>query len=148
MADYLFSNSVNIRLPSQPSTTDPELYNELSIIYNAIRQLQVGLDNVLDTISNPQVVDYTINLTDRGRCIDTNSDVTIPKDDSIPFPPGSTVGIANTTNVSIQIIPATDVSLVVAGTGTTGTRTLAGYGMATIRYMGNNIWYIIGAGVS
>lgn len=148
MVDYLFSNSVNLRLPSQPATADPELFDELSIIYNAIRQLQTGVDNVFDTRSNQQVVDYTINLTDRGKCIDTNSDVTIPKDDSIPFPLGSTVGIANTTNASIQVIPATDVSLVVAGTGTTGTRTLAGYGMATIRYMGNNTWYMIGAGVT
>lgn len=39
------NTSVDLILPSTPNTLDPELFNQLLIIYNAIRSLALGLDD-------------------------------------------------------------------------------------------------------
>lgn len=145
---YLFSNSINLQLPLQPETTDPEQFKELLILYNAIRQLHAALDGFFDIPPKQFTAAHTLDITDRGHSIDTTANVTIPKDDNVPWNLGATVMVTNLSNGNISIIPAAGVTLVVAGTATSGTRTLAKYGMATLRYVGNNIWLIIGAGVS
>lgn len=141
-------NALDIRLPQTPNITDPKLYPEFAIIYNAIRQLQYGVDQFLDIPPTVKTAAYTLNIGDRGRSIDTTADVTIPLDTAIPFPVGTTVLITNTNSVSINIIPASGVTLLKAGTTVSGAKALANYGMATVRYLGGNVWLIAGAGIA
>jgi hypothetical protein len=143
------SNTIDMRLPMMPDTKDPEMYRELMLVYNALRQLQNGTDKYLDIPPNIQNAPYTITYLDRGQSIDTNSNVTIPTEASVgyKFPLGTTISIINISNGNISIIPATGVTLILAGTATTGTRTLNMWGVATIRRIGTDAWLILGAGI-
>jgi hypothetical protein len=144
---YVQDNALDIRLPQTPTTSDPKLYPELAVVYNAIRQLQYGVDQFLDIPSSTQTAAYTLSILDRGKSIDTTSNVTIPLDASIPFPIGATIVITNTTTTPISVIPTVGVTLITAGTVTTGTVPVASYGMVTIRYLGSDVWLIAGTGV-
>ena len=53
-----------------------------------------------------------------------------------------------TTTGATTISNAAGVSLVQAGSGATGARTLAQYGMATIIKVNTDLWYISGTGIS
>jgi hypothetical protein len=147
MADYVQDNSLDIRLPQTPQTADPKLYNELALIYNAIRQLQYGVDQFLDIPPKVQTAPYTIDISDRGKSVDTNSAVTIPNSSTQAFPPGATVLITNISNIPINVIPTAGVTLIKAGTNISGAVALGPYGMATIRYLGTNVWLVVGAGI-
>lgn len=103
----------------------------------------------LNIPQNSQSVDYTLALTDSGKHIfetGASKTITIPANGSIPFPIGSAVTIvANTNSVSIAI---TSDTLRWAVDGSTGTRTLAAYGIATILKTSATEWLINGTGVS
>jgi hypothetical protein len=51
-------------------------------------------------------------------------------------------------SASTSVVPQAAVSLIQAGTGDTGTRTIAQYGMVTLVKVGTNTWYINGTGVT
>lgn len=141
-------NALDVRLPQSPITTDPKLFAELVLVYNAIRQLQYGVDQFLDIPPTVKNAAYTLSIADRGRSIDTTADVTIPLDSAIPFPLGATILITNISTAAINIIPTAGVTLLKAGTTVSGAKALANYGMATIRYLGGNVWLIAGAGIA
>jgi len=144
------SNTIDMRLPVTPNTTDPELFRELNIVYNALRQLQNGTDKYLDIPGQQKSAPYTLTYLDRGQSIDTIANVTIPEEVAAGyyFPVGAVITIINTSNVAISIIPTTGVTLILAGTTTVGTRTLSGWGVAALRRIGINAWICLGAGVS
>ena len=76
--------------------------------------------------------------------------MTIPDENTIgyKFPLGTTISIINISSSNISIIAASGVTLILAGTTTTGNRTLSNWGCATIRRIGLNSWICLGAGVS
>jgi hypothetical protein len=63
-------------------------------------------------------------------------------------PYGQTVSIYNNTVTSMSIIAGAGVTLRLAGTLSTGTRTLARYGVATVICVSSNTFVMSGAGVS
>jgi hypothetical protein len=144
------SNTIDMRLPISPNTTDPEMFRELSIIYTALRQLQNGTDKYLDIPPNIQDSPYTLTYTDRGQCIETTADVTVPNETTIgyKFPLGATISIINISSASISLIADSGVTLVLAGTTNVGDKTISNWGCATIRRIGSNTWIVLGAGVS
>lgn len=143
------NNSLAVQLPLTPPSKDSATYNDFMIVYNAIRQLQYGVDQFLDIPPNVVTAPYTWAITDRGHSIDTTADITIPLDaNPSTFNPGATTLITNLGTGPINIIASVGVSLVKAGTTITGNRVLSQYGMATIRYIANNVWLITGAGIS
>lgn len=105
------------------------------------------VDALRDIASSAQSTSYTLALTDRGKSVDTTASVTIPANASIAFPVGSVVTITNTSGANITIAITTD-TLRLAGTATTGSRTLAQYGVATIRKIASTTWVIAGTGLS
>ena len=97
---------------------------------------------------NAQTGAYGLVLADNGKHISiTTGGVTIPSNASQPFPIGATVVIFNNSG-SPQSISITSDTLRQAGTTNTGTRTLAGYGLATAIKVDTTLWVITGAGIS
>lgn len=72
---------------------------------------------------------------------------TIPANGSVPLEIGTTIVFVNPAAVSTSIAITTD-TMYLAGTGTTGTRTLAAYGMATAVKITATSWMISGNGLS
>jgi hypothetical protein len=102
---------------------------------------------------NSQSTAYTAVLADSGKCIfhpstDANARTfTIPANGSVAYPIGTAISFVNMTSQVISIAITTD-TMYLAGTGTTGTRSLAQYGTATALKMTSTTWIISGAGLT
>lgn len=97
---------------------------------------------------NAKTANYTLALTDAGKHISiTTGGVVIPANASVAFPIGTTIVVYNDSATSQNITITTD-TLRLAGTATTGTRALAGYGVATLMKVASTTWACMGAGVT
>lgn len=112
----------------------------------------IGLPQVAIAATGAQA--NTFAATDAGKHYyvtgtPTSVTLTIPANGTVPFPIGATIIIMNdlgaATNISIAITTDT---LQLAGTGTTGTRTLARYGVATLTKVTSTKWIISGNGLT
>lgn len=106
------------------------------------------VDRLRDVIAVQKSGSYTLALTDRGKSVDTSAGVTVPANATVGFQISATVTITNTSASSITITQASGVTLRQAGTTNTGNRTLANYGVATLRKIATDTWIISGAGLS
>jgi hypothetical protein len=109
----------------------------------------VGFRN---TPVNSQSAAYTLVLTDAGKTIlhpdsDNNARTfTIPANSSVNYPIGTVVTFVNLINtVTIAI---TSDTMYLAGPGTTGSRTLSAYGVATAVKLTSTTWLISGNGLT
>jgi hypothetical protein len=102
---------------------------------------------------NSQSAAYTAVLADSGKCIfhpstDANARTfTIPANSSVTYPIGTAISFVNMTSQVVSIAITSD-TMYLAGTGTTGTRSLAQYGTATALKMTSTTWIISGAGLT
>jgi hypothetical protein len=93
---------------------------------------------------NSQVSAYTLALSDMGKHISiTTGGVVIPANASVAFPIGATIVVFNNSGSSQTISITTD-TLRLAGTATTGSRTLAQYGLATLVKVTSTVWVATG----
>ena len=102
-----------------------------------------------DVPQNAKTAAYTLTLTDRGNSIDVSTGgitITVPLNSAVAFPIGATVSITNLAATAITV--SSSATLRQAGTANTGSRTLAAYGMATLRKVATDTWFISGAGLS
>lgn len=95
---------------------------------------------------------YTLALSDAGKHLYVTAGAfatTIPADATLNFPVGTAITFV-CEDAGKTIVPASGVTLVLAGTGaaTTGTRTLAIGAVATLIKVQANRWYISGSGVT
>lgn len=110
----------------------------------------VGFRNVPQ---NSQSAAYTTVLADAGKHIyhpssDANARTfTIAANASVAYPVGTSITFVNETSQVVTIAITSD-TLVLAGTGTTGSRSLAQYGVATALKVGTTRWIINGTGLS
>jgi hypothetical protein len=100
---------------------------------------------------NSQNAGYTLVLGDAGKCIlmATAGTFTIPPNSgggSVAFPVGTVVSFINGSTSST--IPITTDTMTLAGTATTGTRTLAANGIATAVKITSTTWIISGTGLT
>jgi len=121
-------------------------------LFFTLGQVQDNVDGfydwAVDIHGNVKSAAYTLALTDRGKSIDTTAGVTVPANATVALPTGATVMVTNTGFAAITITAAAGVTLRLAGTTTTGNRTLAGYGVATLRKVATDTWIAAGAGLS
>jgi hypothetical protein len=97
---------------------------------------------------NSQTASYTLALSDIGKHISiTTGGVVIPANGSVAFPIGATVAVYNN-SASNQTISITTDTMYLAGTATTGSRTLAQRGLATCVKVAATTWVISGAGLT
>jgi hypothetical protein len=101
---------------------------------------------------NEQSTAYTLVAADAGKSVvhpisDNNARTfTIPANGSVAYPVGTTITFINMIN-TVTIAITTD-TMYLAGAGTTGSRTLAAYGMATAVKMTSTTWIISGNGLT
>jgi hypothetical protein len=97
-----------------------------------------------------QVIGYTLVLADAGKHVvmnGTSITLTIPANASVAFPIGTAIAIFNSNTTDLSIAITTD-SLILVGTTSTGTRTLARNGLASILKLDSTTWVISGTGLS
>lgn len=93
---------------------------------------------------NSQTASYTLALSDMGKHISiTTGGVVIPANGSVAFPIGASIVIFNNSGSSQTISITTD-TLRLAGTATTGSRTLAQYGLTTLVKVTSTAWVATG----
>jgi hypothetical protein len=92
---------------------------------------------------------YTIVAADAGKHIYSTATrtVTIPSNASVAMPVGSTIVFIAATGATVTIAITTD-TMYLAGPGTTGSRTLAAFGMATAVKITSTSWIISGNGLT
>jgi len=102
---------------------------------------------------NSQSAAYTLVLADAGKVIlhpstDANARTfTIPANSSVAYAVGTVLTFVNMTSQVVTIAITSD-TLYLAGTGTTGSRSLAQYGMATAVKLTSTTWLISGSGLT
>ena len=105
-----------------------------------------SLGNVRNIVQQTKSAPYTLVATDNGQCIITNSGVTVP---ASVFVAGNVVTIYNNSGSTITITQGSGLTLQFAGqsTSTTGNRSLALYGIATVLFLSASSAVITGAGL-
>jgi len=142
--------------------------SDLHVIWNGAGTTQYAAFNpsglqiyggVYDTLGDVRIVpqngqagNYTLALTDSGkhvRCTNAGAQIlTIPTNASVNFTVGAIVTVVNTGTTAVSLTPTGGVTLTQAGTGATGTRTLAVNGLASLLKIGTDAWFATGTGLS
>jgi hypothetical protein len=103
---------------------------------------------------NSQSAAYTLVLADAGKHIlhpsaDTTARTwTIPANASVAFPIGTAITFVNQNAAGVITIAITTDTMRLAGAGTTGSRTLAANGIATVLKSTATEWIISGTGLT
>jgi hypothetical protein len=128
-------------------------HNDLADAVNAVEAaLGTNLNNVISLPQNAQSTAYTLVLADSGKSIvhpitDNNPRTfTIPANGTVEYPVGTAVTFINMIN-TLTISITTD-TMYLAGAGTTGSRTLAAFGVATAIKVTSTSWIVSGNGLS
>lgn len=101
--------------------------------------------NIRDIPVNNQTTTYTTVSDDNGKTITTTANVTV---NGAIFSNGQAVSIYNNSASNITILPGTGVTMYLAGTATTGNRTLAQRGVCTALMVSTNVFVITGGGLT
>jgi hypothetical protein len=108
-----------------------------------------SIGNLRNVPPNAQTGAYVLALTDAGKYISiTTGGVTVPPFATVAFAAGQSISIYNNSASSQTITQGTSVTMTLAGTATTGNRTLAQYGLCTVLCTASNAFVITGAGVT
>ena len=94
----------------------------------------------------------TIATTDAGKhyysTLSTGNVLTIANNASQGFQVGAAITIVNQGTGNITVAQGSGVTLYLAGNATSGNRSVATFGMATIMKVATDTWFINGTGVS
>ena len=146
------TGSGSVVLSTSPSLTTPVLGTPTS---GNLSNCTVDGTNAVGfrtTPINSQSAAYTLVLADSGKTIlhpdsdDNARTFTIPANGSVAYPVGTVITFVNMKN-TVTIAITTD-TMYLAGPGTTGSRTLAEYGVATAVKLTSTTWLISGNGLS
>lgn len=85
----------------------------------------------------------TLQLSDAGKLLHLSGNITIPANASVAFPIGTAIELSNSSGSTITVEITSD-TLRWAGTTSTGTRTLAVYGLAYLKKVNTTEWKITG----
>ena len=146
------SGSGSIALTTSPTFTTPVLGTPTSGTLSGCTVDGTDAVGFRNTPINSQSAAYTLVLTDAGKTIlhpiadDNARTFTIPANSSVVYPVGTVITFVNLIN-TVTIAITTD-TMYLAGPGTTGSRTLAAYGVATAVKVASTTWVISGNGLT
>ena len=98
-----------------------------------------------DFSSTTKTSSYILTASDIGTLVQTNTTVTV---DQNIFTAGDAITIYNNSASNITITQGTNVTFYLAGTSTTGSRTLAQRGVATVLCVASNAFVVSGGGLT
>ena len=98
-----------------------------------------------DFSSTTKTSSYILTASDIGTLVQTNTTVTV---DQNIFTAGDAITIYNNSASNITITQGTNVTFYLAGTATTGSRTLAQRGVATVLCVSRNAFVVSGRGLT
>lgn len=110
----------------------------------------VGYLNIPQVGGAAKTANYPAVLADSGNMIVMNGSsltFTIPADSSVAYAVGTVLTVVNLASTNLSIAITTD-TLTLAGSSTTGTRTLAQNGIATATKISSTSWIISGTGLT
>jgi len=122
--------------------------NVSSIIVETLSSNTVVRDSkgdVRDLPLNIRTTPYALTIGDTGEVISTNTTIFVPNN---VFFSGNAVSIVNNSASSITVTQNSSVTMHLSGTATTGNRTLAQRGIATILCIAANTFIISGSGLT
>ena len=137
-------NGTNKALVAAPSALGSDITVTLPEITSTL--------GYLNTPINSQSTAYTLVAADAAKTTlhpisDNNARTfTIPANSSVPYPDGTVITFVNLIN-TVTIAITTD-TMYLAGPGTTGSRTLAAYGVASAVKVASTTWVISGNGLT
>lgn len=139
-------------LATSPTLTTPALGTPTSGTLSSCTVDGTDAVGFRNTPVNSQSTAYTLVLADSGKTIlhpiaDNNARTfTIPANSSVAYAVGTVITFVNLINtVTIAI---TDDTMYLAGPGTTGSRTLAAYGVASAVKVASTTWVVSGNGLT
>ena len=129
--------------------SDPTIFSDTGVSSRAVKtdangEIQDGKGDVRDIPSSSNATG-TLEAADAGKFVPITADIAIP---ASTFGAGEAVTIYNNSTSEKDITSATGVTAYLAGTATTGTRTLAQRGLATLLCVGTNTFVISGVGLT
>jgi hypothetical protein len=105
-----------------------------------------AIGNLREVPANSQTSSYTLQASDSGKFISiTTGGVIVPQS---VFSVGQTISIFNNSSSNQTITQGAGATLRLVGTTSTGDRTIASYGLATILCFSSNVFVVTGGGVS
>jgi len=137
--------TVGSKIPFVVNTTDGKLMKYFGGAW--VEVVNTGI------AQNSQSANYTCVLDDASKHIfhpasDANARTfTIPANGSVAYPIGSTLSFVNMTSQVVSVAITTD-TLYLGGAGTTGTRSMAQYSVATALKITSTNWIITGTGLT
>ena len=140
-------SSLDLKADTVGISTDMTVGRDVSITRNltASGTISDGGGNIRAITSNSKSAAYDLTSDDVGELINTTAGVTVV---SGVFSAGDAVTIYNGTTSDIIITEGTSVTMYLAGSSTTGDRTLAQKGVATVLCVGTDTFTILGGGLS
>lgn len=152
------TNSIHWTDSEDPGDVDDAL-NDLAARVQALEEFDGGDGTDADAVGfrgipqNAQAVNYAIQASDAGKHIyhatgaGAGDTYTLPANASIQFEVGTAITFINMATDAVTIAITTD-TMYLAGTGTTGNRSLAQYGIATAIKVTSTEWLISGTGLT
>lgn len=140
-------------LQTSPSLTTPALGTPTAGVLSACTVDGTDAVGFRNAPVNSRSADYTLVLADSGKTIfhpasDNNARTfTIPANASVAYPVGTVVSFINLAVANVTIAITSD-TMYLAGPGTTGSRTLAQFGIASALKVSSTDWVISGNGLT
>jgi hypothetical protein len=141
------SNSVSMNTSSISFTANVSFSANVTSNIVCTSNISDFRGNVRDIPINNQTTLYTTVADDNGEVITTTANVTVNAS-VFSTVSGQAISIYNNSAASITIIPGTGTTMYLGGTATTGNRTLAQRGIATVLLVAANTFVISGAGLT
>ena len=141
------SSSLDLKADTVGISTDMTVGRDVTITrkLTASGTVSDGGGNIRAITSNSKSAAYDLTADDVGELINTTAGVTVV---SGVFSAGDAVTIYNGTTGDIIITEGASVTMYLAGSSTTGNRTLAQKGVATVLCVGTDTFTILGGGLS
>lgn len=144
----ILNPTANLHVIGTANITSNVVTGNLNVIgaANITGDIRDSKGDVRDIPINNQTSPYILTLADTGKTVAiTTGNVFVP---NAIFSAGQAVSVYNNSAASITVTQNTSVTMYLAGTATTGNRTLAQRGVATVVCVAANTFVISGAGLT
>lgn len=142
------SNTFIINSVVASNTVNANIFYANSSSITGVANASIHTDykgDVRDIPLNRQSTPYGLAITDTGKTVSTSSTIFVPAG---IFYPGNVVCLYNNSGSSITVTQNSSVTLYQVGTATTGNRTLAQRGFASVICVDANTFVISGGGLT